>query len=174
MDKEFKEFDGKLAETSAKLKQDLAVLRTNRPTTKLVEDIKVDYYGQMMPVKALGTIGINPPREITISVWDKNALGPVSKAIQDSGLGMTPNTEGNMIRLNFPSLTDERKQEMVKLVKKTTEEAKIKIRLLRDDVMKELKTAEEKKEIGEGEKFKLKEKVQKIVDKHNGEIETML
>src|SRR3990167_3936067 len=104
MEPELTQFETNLNMGAQKLEEELRSVRTNRPNAKLVEDIKVDYYGQMLPIKALGSIGIAPPREITISVWDNNALQPVMKAIQDSGIGMTPNNEGNMIRLNVPTL----------------------------------------------------------------------
>lgn len=174
MEKELKDFESKLQVVLGKLKEDFSTLRTNRPTTKLIEDIKVDYYGQMMPLKTLGSIGINPPREINVSPWDKNALGPISKALEGANLGMSPTVDGNIIRLNLPPLTQERKLEMVKFVKKVAEEIRIKIRLERDEVNKRIKEAEEKKQIGEGEKFKFKSKVQEIVDKSNEEIEKMV
>src|SRR3989338_7282738 len=107
MEDELKKFEVRLAEITKNLLDEFLSMRTNRPTTKLVEDIKVDYYGQMLPIKSLGSISINPPREITVSVWDKNALGPVSKAIETSGIGMAPNVDGNTIHLNLPPLTDE-------------------------------------------------------------------
>lgn len=174
MEQEIKDFEIRLGNTTDKLHEEFAGLRTNRPTTKLVEDIKVDYYGQMMPLKALGSIGINPPREITISLWDKNAREPVTKALESSGLGMTPNIDGNLIRLNLPTLTDERRQELVKLIKKTAEEAKIKIRLSRDDINKKIKETEDAGGINEGEKFKFKERVQAIVDRANQKTEELL
>ena len=174
MEPEIKEFEKHLGETAEKLHEEFATLRTNRPTTKLVEDIKADYYGQFMPLKALGTIGINPPREITITVWDKNALIPVQKAIEASGLGMTPNVDGATVRLILPALTDERRAELVKLVKRTAEEAKIKVRLLRDEIMKKVKDGKEKGTVNESEKFKFKERIQKIVDGANGGIDGLL
>jgi ribosome recycling factor len=174
MEDELKTFEARLAEITKKLLDEFLSLRTNRPTPKLVEDIKVDYYGQMLPIKSLGSIGINPPREITISVWDKNALGPVSKAIETSGIGMAPNLDGNTIRLNLPPLTNERREELVKLIKRMAEDERIKVRRERDDVMKQVKTQEDAGIVNESERFKLKEKIQKIVDSANGEIEKML
>lgn len=174
MDDELKKFEVRLGEISKKLLDEFLSLRTNRPTTKLVEDIKVDYYGQMLPIKSLGSISINPPREITISVWDKNALGPVSKAIVTSGIGMVPNMDGNTIRLNLPPLTNERREELIKLIKRMAEDERIKVRRERDDIMKQVKENEDAGTVNESERFKLKEKIQKIVDSSNGEIEKML
>ena len=138
MEPELTQFETNLNMGAQKLEEELRSVRTNRPNAKLVEDIKVDYYGQMLPIKALGSIGIAPPREITISVWDKNALQPIMKAIQDSGIGMTPNNEGNMIRLNVPTLNDERREELIKLVKRTVKESKIGVRDSRDEVIKKV------------------------------------
>lgn len=174
MDGEISEFEKELERAARKLHDDFAALRTNRPTTKLVEDIKVDYYGAATPLKALGSISIVPPREITISVWDKNALQPIAKAIELSGIGLNPNIDGNIIRLNMPALTDERRQEIIKLAKKMAEETRIRVRMLRDEINKKIKSAAEQETIGENEQFKLKDKTQDIVDKTNQEIENLL
>lgn len=174
MDDELKKFETRLAEITKKLLDEFLSIRTNRPTTKLVEDIKVDYYGEMIPIKASGTVSIVPPREITISVWDKNTLGPVSKAIETSGIGLTPNIDGNTIRLNLPPLTNERREELIKLIKRMAEDERIKVRRERDDIIKQVKENEDAGTVNESERFKLKEKIQKIVDSANGEIEKML
>ncbi|HEY4523831.1 MAG TPA: ribosome recycling factor [Candidatus Paceibacterota bacterium] len=174
MEEELKNFEARLKEISKKLLDEFLSIRTNRPTTKLVEDIKIDYYGEMIPIKASGTVSIIPPREIVISVWDKNALGPISKAIETSGIGLTPNIDGNTIRLNLPPLTNERRDELIKLIKRMAEDERIKVRRERDEIMREVKIKEDAGEVNESERFKLKEKIQKIVDSANGEIEKML
>ncbi|MEK7590260.1 MAG: ribosome recycling factor [Patescibacteria group bacterium] len=150
------------------LRQEIVSIRTNRPTAKLVEDIKADYFGQQMSIKQLASISIVPPREIDISVWDKNALAPIVKAIESSNLGVTANTDGNLIRINLPPLTDERRKELIKLIKGIVEQSRIKIRAMRDEANKKTKDAPE------DQKFKLKEKIQDIVDKTNKEIEALL
>jgi len=155
-------------------KDQLAAIRGGRPSAKLVEDIAVDYFGQKMPVKQLGSISVVLPREIQISVWDKNAASAVLSAITDANLNVSSNMDGNTIRLSLPPLSGERRQELIKLVKKETEEARIKIRGLRDDANKEIGKRFDDKEISEDEKFKLKEQVQKEVDKANEEIEKNL
>lgn len=156
------------------LKIDLAGVRTNRPNPKLVENIKVDYLDQQLTVKQLGSISILPPREIDISAWDQAAVPAISKAIETSGLGLTANTDGNLIRINLPALTDERRQELTKLAKSTTEQIKIRIRSLREDTNKKIEAAFKEKQIGEDQKFKAKKQVQDVVDKVNGEIESVL
>jgi len=155
-------------------KDQLSSIRGGRPNAKLVEDISVEYFGQKLPIKQLGSINIVPPREIQISVWDKNAASVVLKAIEASNLNVGANLDGNVIRVNLPPLSGERRQELMKLVKRETEEAKIKVRGLRDEENKEINRQFESKEIGEDEKFKLKEKIQEGVDKANGEIEKIL
>ena len=155
-------------------KDQLSSIRGGRPNSKLVEDIFVEYFGQRLPIKQLGSINMVPPREIQISVWDKNAASAVLKGIEASNLNVGVNLDGNIIRVNLPPLSGERRQELTKLVKKETEEAKIKVRGLRDEENKEINRQFDGKEIGEDEKFKLKEKVQGIVDKANEEIEKIL
>lgn len=156
------------------LKTELAGIRTNRPNAKLVEDIKVDYLGQQLTIKQLGSIFVAPPREIDISVWDKSALSAIAKAIETSGRGLTANTDGNLIRINLPALTDERRQEFVKLAKSLVEQIKIRIRGLRDDANKKTEAAFKAKTLSEDQKFKTKEQIQKVVDKVNVEIENLL
>lgn len=169
-----KELEQKLKTVAGGLKQEFAGIRTNRPTTKLVEDIKVDYFGQQMPLKTLGSISIVPPREINISVWDKNAVQPVMKAIENAKVGITPSNDGNLIRLNLPTLTDERRRELEKLIKSMTEQARIKIRGLRDEANKRIEQDFKDKKISEDQKFKSKEQTQRAVDGVNAEIEKLL
>ncbi|MFA5098596.1 MAG: ribosome recycling factor [Candidatus Paceibacterota bacterium] len=155
-------------------KNQMLSIRGGRSNAKLVEDIAVDYFGQKMPIKQLGSISVVPPREIHISVWDKNAASAVLKAIDSSNLNVGTNLDGNIVRVSLPPLSGERRIELTKLVKKETEDAKIKIRGLRDEENKEISGRFDAKEIGEDEKFKLKEKVQGIIDKANEEIESIL
>ena len=174
MDAELKSFEKELESLLARVKDEFHGIRTNRPTAKLVEDIKANYFDQEMPIKSLGGISIAPPRDIVISIWDKGAVNAVAKAIENANIGMTPNIDGNNIRLTLPALTDERKADLIKVVKKTTEEHRIRIRQMRDEINKKIKKAEDEDEISENESFKLKERVQKAVDKINVEIEKLL
>lgn len=169
-----KDLEQKFKYLTDSLKQEFLNIRTNRPTPKLIENVKVDYMGQSMTVKQLGSISVVPPREIDISVWDRGAISPVAKAIENAGLGMTPNIDGNLIRLNLPPLTDERRQELVKLVKNTVEQTRIKIRAMRDDANKKTEADFKAKTISEDQKFKLRDQIQKAVDKVNAEIENLL
>lgn len=164
----------KFNESSEYLKSQLGAIRGGRPSPKLVEDISVDYFGQKMPIKQLGSISVNLPREILISVWDKQAVGVVAKAIESSNLNVSANTDGNLIRINLPPLSSERRQELIKVIKKEAEETRIKVRSLRDEANKEIKQQEGGGEITEDQKFKMKEQIQKSVDKANADIEAML
>ncbi|HEY4499635.1 MAG TPA: ribosome recycling factor [Candidatus Paceibacterota bacterium] len=171
---DIKVFEQRLQQIVAALKQEYQSLRGNRPSTKMVEDIKVEYYGQIMPVKQMGSISISPPREIVIQVWDLAAVAAVAKAIEASSLSVVANTNGTTIRIQLPQLTEERRKELEKVVRKTTEEARIKIRGVRDEINKEIKKAEEEKKYSEDAAFKQKEAAQKIVDRCNKEIEIAL
>ncbi|MEK9154701.1 MAG: ribosome recycling factor [Patescibacteria group bacterium] len=168
------DLEKRLNDTINHFKEQLSVIRGGRPSPKLVEDIAVDYFGQKLFVKQLASIGVIPPREIQISVWDKQAVSLIAKAIEVSNLNVSANTEGNLIRINLPPLSSERREELVKIAKKESEEIKIKIRTIRDEMNKKIVHQEEEGKINEDEKFKLKEQVQKSVDKTNKEIENIL
>jgi len=165
----FKKESARLLES---FKKEIAVIRGNRPSPVLVEDLKVDYFGQPLSVKQLGSISVVPPREIDINVWDKNAIPGVVKAIETAGF--SANFEGKLIRINLPPLTEERRQEFIKKVKKIGETFKIQLRTHRDEINKEIGGAFDAKEISEDQKFKLKEEIQKNVDSVNQEIENIL
>ena len=169
-----KEAETKTSEIIKYLKDRLAGVRGSRPSPKLFEDLPVDYFGQKLPVKQLASIGVVPPREIQITVWDKQVVSGVAKAIESSNLNVSANIEGNTIRINLPPLSEERRQELAKVVRKEAEETRIKIRALRDEINKKIVQDFEAKKITEDDKFKLKEKVQETVDKTNSEIEKIL
>ncbi len=164
---EFKTYALKITDS---LKRELGGIRTNRPTTGLVDDIKVSYYNQMMPLKQLGTIGISPPREIHIQVWDAEAVPMVSKAIESSSLGITANIEGNTIRIYLPELSEERREELIKHVKRVTEDHRIQLRHARDEANKQIQKLFDESTVNEDQKFKQKEAIQKETDKVNENI----
>jgi ribosome recycling factor len=174
MEEVIKDLEGRLEAIVSKVKQDFAGVRTNRPTTKLVEDIAVEYYGQMVPLKQLGSIAVVPPREITVTLWDKSVLVMAEKAIRESNLGLGLSVDGSTLRLTFPPLTEERRAEIIKIIKQLAEEGRIKIRTCRDEAIKRLNQAESEKKISEDQKFLLKDRIQKAVDKANAEIEKIL
>ena len=153
-----------------KLGEELGVIRGNRPSVELVEHVKVNYMDQMFTVQQLGSITIQPPRDILIQVWDKNTVGPVMKAIETAKIGLSTSNDGNVIRASLPALTDERREEFTKLIKKTSENYRIQVRTKRDEVMKDMKAAG----LNKDQEFKQKEKVQEKVDEVNKEIEELV
>ena len=173
-EKFLRDFEAGLKSVAEKLKVDLKVIRSNRPSVELVEGIKVNLYEQWLTIRELGSIALQPPRDIVISVWDKNAVGAVAKAIEDAKIGLSVSNDGTSIRGSLPILTDERKAELSKLVKKVVEEVRIQVRTRRDEAMKRVKAAEGEKEINEDQEFKLKEKLQKTVEETNAQIEGVL
>ena len=146
------------------LSRDLAGIRTGRASAALVEHLMVSYYGTPTPLNQIATIATPEPRLITIQAWDKQAVGNIEKAILTSGLGLNPSNDGTLIRLPIPLLTQERRQELAKLVKKRTEEAKVSVRNVRRDGVEELKTSEKEKEISQDEQKRAQEKIQTITD----------
>ena len=169
-----KELEQKMASLLEFVRQELMGVRSNRPSPRLVEDIRVELYGQQMTVRQVGAISVQPPASIVISVWDKGAVNAVAKAIESSNLNVVANVDGTTIRVNLPALTDERRKEIIKMVKKEIEEARIKVRSLRDETNKRVAREEEAGELTEDEKFKLKEQIQSVVDKGNKELDQLL
>lgn len=166
-----KNLEQQLSKTVVAFKDELAGIRANRPTSKLVEDIRVDYLGQKLPIKQLGSISIVPPREIQISIWDKTVVDATVKAIEQASIGVNPSVSGGLIRINLPPLSQERRQELVKLVKQLAETYRIRVRSLRDDCNKEIKKNEQ---IREDERFDQLKEIQDMIDGANEEIGLIL
>lgn len=162
-----KELSERLAAITTSVREEVANFRTNRPTTKLVENIKVDYMGTELPMKQVATITIEPPRDIIISPWDRGALQMAEKAILDAKMGLSASVQGSYVRVKIPDLTEDRKKELIKVIKQVCEEAKIKIRIARDEFNKKLKDEKD-----EDEKFRGKEEIQKQVDAANKSIDS--
>lgn len=169
-----KDLEATLAGVAAKLKQDLGQIRGNRPSPDMIQDLRLNLYEQQLTIRELGSLTVLPPRTIQITVWDPGAVGAIMKAIDDAHLGLSTNSDGNTVRATLSPLGDERRDEMSRLVKKTAEAARIQIRARREDAIKRLKDAENKKEITEDDSFKGKEKIQKATDKANGDVEAMV
>jgi len=156
------------------LAQELSRLRTGRASPAILEGIKVEYYSSTLPLNQVATISIPEPRLIVIQPWDKTALGEIEKAIYKSAVGLTPNNDGNVIRLSVPPLTTERREELIKLTQKMGEEAKVAIRNIRRDANNEIKKGEKEKKISEDESFKTQEHVQKITDEFIEKVDEVL
>jgi len=146
------------------LKSDLVGLRTGRASTALLDPITVEVYGAQMPLNQIATVSVPEPRLLSVQVWDKGNVGPVEKAIRSAGLGLNPITDGTMIRLPIPDLTEERRKELAKLAGQYAEKARIAARNVRRDGMDALKTDEKKHEISEDERKRLEAEVQKMTD----------
>lgn len=146
------------------LKGDLNGLRTGRANTTLLDPVVVEVYGSHMPLSQVATVSAPEPRMLSVQVWDKSNVTPVEKAIRAAGLGLNPITDGQMLRLPIPDLTEERRKELAKLAGQYAEKAKIAIRNVRRDGNDNLKTDENKKEISEDDRKRLETEVQKLTD----------
>lgn len=154
----------RMEKTIQSLKHDFSKLRTGRASTSLVEGVTVEYYNTPTPLNQLASISIPDSRTIAIQPWDRSAIGNVERAIMKSDLGLNPVNDGNIIRINIPSLTEERRKDLVKVAKKYTEETKIAIRNIRRDANETLKKMKNDKEISEDEMHKGQEEVQAVTD----------
>lgn len=146
------------------LKREMSTIRTGRATTALVDHIKVDYSGVPTPINHLASISVPGARYLVIQPWDKNVLSSIEKAILKSDLGLTPSNDGSVIRLNIPPLSEERRQELIKMVHKKVEEGRVAMRNLRRDGMEELKKLEKDKEISQDELKMAMDKLQLLTD----------
>ena len=153
------------------LKHDLGGLRTGRASTALLDPIHVEVYGANMTLNQVATVSVPEPRMLSVQVWDRSNVQPVEKAIRSAGLGLNPITDGQMIRLPIPELTEERRKELAKLVGQYAEKAKIAVRNVRRDGMEHLKADEKKHEISEDERKRLENDVQKLTDETIKEID---
>ncbi|NLU49775.1 MAG: ribosome recycling factor [Syntrophomonadaceae bacterium] len=156
------------------LVKDLASLRAGRANPALLDKVTVDYYGQPTPVNQLGNIGVPEPRLLVIQPWDKTAIPEIEKAIIKSDLGVNPSNDGNVIRIAIPPLTEERRKDLVKVVRKRAEEAKVAVRNLRREANDAIKALEKDKAISEDEGKKRLDEIQKLTDNTIKEIEKVL
>jgi ribosome recycling factor len=150
---------------------ELGKIRTGRANPALVENLMVDYYGVKTPLKQIASINAPEAKLLVIQPWDKGALVYIESALRESDLGFNPNNDGQVIRLNIPALTEERRKELVKLLGQVAEEAKISVRNAREEAWKEIQDAEKDGKISEDDKFSGKDYLQKIVDEYNKKIE---
>ncbi|WP_407654126.1 ribosome recycling factor [Alicyclobacillus cycloheptanicus] len=155
------------------LRRDLQTVRTGRATPAMLDKVMVEYYGSQMPVNQVASVTSPEPRMLTISPWDKSMLSEIEKAIQKSDLGLNPNNDGSVIRLVVPALTEQRRQELVKVVKKMTEDARVAVRNVRRDANDDLKKAEKSGDVSEDEVRRGMEKIQALTDKYVGEIDKL-
>jgi ribosome recycling factor len=153
---------------------EFATLRTGRASPALLDRVQIDYYGQQTPLKQLATISAPEPRLLTIQPFDPNSVSTIERAIQESDLGLTPSNDGKLIRLPIPQLTEERRKELVKVVRHMAEEGKVAVRNVRRDAIHHLKELVDNGEVGSDEEHRAEERVQKLTDEHVHEIDELL
>ena len=163
--------DPKMQRAIEAMERDFAGIRTGRASTALVERILVDYYGTQTPLNQLAGISVPEPHQIVIQPWDRSVLGAIEKAITKSDIGLVPNVDGAVVRLNIPPLTDERRKELVRVVHKRMEEARVEIRNIRRDANDHLKREERDGSVGTDESHRQSESLQKTTDRHIAEVD---
>lgn len=156
------------------LKKDYSTLRAGRATPSLLDKIQADYYGVPTPLNQMANIAVPEPRMLTIQPWDKSAMADIERAILKSDLGLTPNNDGTIIRLVIPQLTQERRNELVKVIKKKAEECRVAVRNVRRDANEQLKMLKKDGEISEDDERRAEEEIQKMTDKHVKDIDYVL
>ncbi len=154
--------------------QEFNTVRTGRASAALLDRVHVDYYGQPTPLKQLATINVPEPRMLTIQPFDPNSIRGIERALQESELGLTPSNDGKIIRLPIPQLTEERRKELVKVVRHLAEEGRVAVRNVRRDVMHHLKELVDKGDVGADEERRAEERVQKLTDEHIHSIDELL
>ncbi len=153
------------------INQDISGVRTNRATPSLIENIKVDIYGSKMPVNQIASISCPEPKQLLVEPWDKTVLKNIEKAIETASIGLVIKNEGNFLRLSIPSMTEETRKEIIKMLREKIENGKISLRGLRDKIKEEIIKQEKNKEISEDEKYSLIEELDKITREYNDQVE---
>ena len=166
-----KSVEARMSDAVEAMDKDFNHIRTGRASTSLVERITVDYYGTQTPLNQLASISVPESTTIVIQPWDRGVLGAVEKAIQKSDVGITPNNDGTVVRLNIPPLTEERRKDLVKQVHKRMEEAKVEIRNHRRDELESIRSREKDGEIGNDESHREQEALEKMTHKWTDEVD---
>ena len=176
MSSEFKssDYSSKMEKTISSFNKDLITLRTGRANASMLDKIRVDVYGQLMPINQLATISVPESRLISIQVWDKGNCNLIDSAIQKSDLGINPQVDGQIIRLRIPDLTEERRKELIKILKNMGEKSKVSIRNIRREANEELKKKQKDKTISEDQSKNYEKNIQKLTDTNIENIEKIL
>ena len=169
-----KQATDKMAKSVETLKHDLAKIRTGRAHTGLLDHVMVDYYGTPTPINQVAKIILLDSRTIGVTPFEKKLISTVEKSLRESDLGLNPATSGDTIRLPMPALTEERRKELIKVVKHEAENARVSVRNLRRDAIQHLKEALKKKEVSENDERRAQDDVQKLTDRYIGEIDKLL
>ena len=169
-----KNYSFKMDKSIQSFKKDISTLRTGRANTNMLDTIKVDVYGQLMPIDQLATVSVPEARLISIQVWDKANISLIESAIQKSELGINPQNDGQIIRLRIPDLTEDRRKELIKVLKNMGEKSKISIRNIRREANEELKKELKEKKFSEDDNKKYEKNIQKLTDQNIENIEKIL
>ena len=164
----------KMQKTLESLKTDFGKVRTGRAHTGILDHIQVDYYGSMVPLSQVAQVGLGDARTITVQPWEKKMVPVVEKAIRDSDLGLNPSAMGDIVRVPMPPLTEERRKELIKVVRGEAENARVAVRNLRRDANNALKEAVKEKEISEDDERRAQDDVQKLTDRYIAEVDKQL
>ena len=164
MDIKLKDFEKKMEETLNSLQKDLSTIRTGRAHSSMLDLVKVEVYGQNMPINQIGTVSVSDPQTITVQIWDANNVKFCEKALRESELNLNPIVDGQILRIPVPKLSEERRKELSKIVSQQSEKIKISIRNIRRNGMDFLKKEEKEKKISEDENKKLSNELQKMTD----------
>lgn len=167
------ELEKRLAELTEWLLGEYAGIRTGQATPTLLDGVKVGNYGSMVPINQVGTVGVEDARTLRVSVWDADIIPAIERAIIDADLGVSVATDGASLRVSFPDLTSERREQLMKIAKAKLEEARVSVRGARDDATKEIDKLQKEGEISEDEKFNRKEEVQKKVEEMNKSLDQL-
>ena len=173
-EKILKDIEAKMEKTLASLKTDLNKVRTGRASLSLFDDIRIDYYGTSTPLNQVASLAVPEPRLITIQPWDTTITAEIEKAILKSELGLTPSSDGKLIRLPIPRLTEERRKELVKVVKKMSEGTKVALRNIRREANDQFKGLEKNKKISQDDLHQIMEKVQTSTDRYIEKVDAAL
>ena len=174
IDELLKDAEGRMAKSVESSRGELATVRTGRASPHLLDRIMVDYYGAQTPLKQLANVATSDARLLTVTPFDKGSIGAIEKAIQESDIGLTPSNDGNVVRLQIPELTEERRREMVKVVHGVAEEGRIAIRNIRRDVIGDLRELKKEGEAGEDDERRAESALQKQTDEAVAEIDALL
>ena len=171
---ELQELEERMKKSISVFEQNLSEIRAGRANPAILNKISIEYYGVQTPINQVAGISVPEARTIVIQPWDASALKNIEKAILASDIGLNPNNDGKVIRLAFPELTEERRKDLVKDIRKIAEEARVSIRAIRRDGMDDVKNRQKNSEISEDEKSNLEDKIQKLTDKYVEEIDEIL
>jgi len=164
----------RMAKSVASLKQELTKIRTGRAHTSLLDHITVEYYGSQVPLTQVSNVNVEDPRTLTVTPWDKDMVQPIEKAIMSSDLGLNPATAGTVIRVPLPALTEERRKDMIRVVRQEAEGGRIAVRNIRRDAIGDVKDLLKEKLIGEDDEHRAEDEIQVLTDKYVAEIDQVL